>query len=130
MIKCPCCSQPWHDIERFRLLDSVALSPRGAVPLSPREDEIVTYYLLKKPITVADLSERLGTSLDCARTQIRTTNEKLRRIGWHIARFEASYSNGAPEYGLCEIVRNPDGSFMQTHEMRGPAALKPQWHHA
>ena len=42
MIKCPCCSQPWHDVERIRLLDSVLLSPRGAVALTETEDQILS----------------------------------------------------------------------------------------
>lgn len=135
MIKCPCCQQPWHDVERIRLLDGVVLTTRGAVALTQQEDELMTRGMMRKPIEASDLAERFGVTEHAVRERIRTLNQKIRAKGWHFARLgvgpeQVIKSGGLGIWGLCEVIRHPDGSFVKTQEMKGPPALKPQWHHA
>ena len=108
---CPVCGQTWPALERLALVGRVAVSERGAAPLSRTHAEVLA-CLQNAPVPRTRFAAMFAGGGDQAATAlVYRINAHLRPIGWRVRLL--ARPDGGEAYALTEILRNERGALVR-----------------
>ena len=97
---CPCCGQPWQEMNRIRQFGTVVLTDHGHVELRKAEAGILA-FLMDRPMRKTTLFRKWAPegnrSMDTLKKHIHDINRNLRRLDWEI--------RDVPPLAVVEVLR-------------------------